>query len=135
MLGYSDSDNLTLDLQGLYRFTEKTEARLDLYRLTEESDSSVAADKEVLGVSLAYKQKVTEKIIGKLDLFYENADYNQLIDTDRTDDTFEIKPALQYLFKDWLMAELAYSFEMDDSTDDTFDYETNTFFMSLNFAL
>jgi polysaccharide biosynthesis protein VpsM len=134
-VGYNDTDNPTFDLQTLYRFTEKTQASLDAYYLTEESDSSEAAGKDVLGVSFAYTQRFTEKITGKLDLFYENADYDQLIDTDRTDDTFEIKPAIQYLFKDWLMAELAYSFEMDDSSDDTFDYETNTFYMSLNFSI
>jgi hypothetical protein len=132
---YEDTDNPTFDLQALYRFTEKTEIRLDSYYLIEESDSSVASEKEVLGVNLAYSQKVTEKITGKFDLFYENADYAQLDESDRTDDTFEIKPAVQYLFKDWLMAELAYSFEMDDSTDDTFDYETNTVFLSLNLSL
>lgn len=132
---YSDTDNLTFDLQMLYRFTEKTQASLDAYYLAEESDSSVAFAKDVLGVRFAYLQNFTEKISGKFDVFYENADYDQLVDMDRTDDTFEISPAVQYLFKDWLMAELGYSFEMDDSSDDTFDYDTHTFFASLNFSL
>ncbi|MFT5726119.1 MAG: hypothetical protein ACI8PB_000237 [Desulforhopalus sp.] len=132
---YSDSDNLALDLQILYRFTEKTQATLDLYHLNEESDSAAASEKEVFAVELGYTQKFTEKITGKLGLFYENADYNQLDGEDRTDDTFEVRPSVQYLFKDWLMSELGYSFEMDDSTDETFDYSTNSVFLSINFAL
>jgi len=133
--GYSDTDSPTFDLQMLYRFTEKTQATLDAFYLNQESDSSVASEKEVLGITFAYTQNFTEKIAGNLNLFYENADYAQIDDSDRTDDTFEVSPAIQYLFKDWLMAEVGYSFEMDDSSDDTFDYDTNTFFMSLNFSL
>ena len=133
--GYEDSDNLALDLQVLYRFTEKTQATLDLYNLNEESDSTQASEREVFGVTFNYTQKVTEKITGKFGLFYENADYNQLIGQDRQDDTFEFTPAIQYMFKDWLMGELAYSYETTDSTEDIFDYTTNTVFFSLNFAL
>ena len=132
---YSDSDNLALDLQARYIFTEKTQITLDLYRLNEESDSSLASEKEVFGIELGYTQKFTAKITGKLGLFYENADYNQLDDEDRTDDTFEINPSIQYLFKDWLMSELGYNFKIDDSSDDLFDYTTNTVFLSLNFSL
>lgn len=133
--GYSDSDNLALDLQILYIFTEKTKATFDLYRLNEESDSSLAYEKEVFGVTLGYTQEFTEKITGQFDLFYENADYNQLDVEDRSDDIFEISPSVQYLFKDWLMGEVGYSYETDDSTDDTFSYSTNTVFCSLNFSL
>lgn len=133
--GYIDSDNLALDMQILYRFTVKTEATLDMYRLVEESDSSVASEKEVFGVRFKYSQEFTEKITGKFAFFYENADYNQLITQDRSDDTFEFKPSVQYLFQDWLMGELGYSYETDDSSDDFFDYNTNTVFFSLNFSL
>lgn len=133
--GYADSDNLALDMQILYIFTEKTQATLDIYSLNEESDSSLASEKEVLGVELGYTQKFTEKITGKISLFYENAVYNQLEGEDRTDDTFEVSPSVQYLFKDWLMSELGYSFAMDDSTDEIFDYSTNTVFLNLNFSL
>ena len=55
--------------------------------------------------------------------------------SNREDDTFEVRPSVQYLFKDWLMGELAYSYERRDSSDDLFDYDTNTILVSLNFAL
>lgn len=134
-VGYADSDNLALDLQILYRFTEKTEATLNLYNLNEESDTALASEKEVLGVDFRYTQRVTEKITGKFGLFYENAEYNQLVAQDREDDTFEFTPSIQYLFKDWMMGELGYSFEMVDSSEDLFDYDTNTVYLSLNFSL
>lgn len=130
--GYSDSDNLTLDLQVLYRLTEKTEITIDGYKLNEESDSAIASEKDVVGIRFGYEQKFTEKITGTLDIFYENADYAQLTNSDRDEDRFEITPGLQYLFKDWLMAEISYSYETLDSSDDIFDYDTNTVMLSLN---
>lgn len=132
---YTKSDNLVLDLQLLYRFTEKTKATLDLYNLNEESDSSLASETEVFAARFNYTQMVTDKITGAFGLFYENSDYNQLVDADREDDTFEFTPSVQYLFKDWLMGELAYSYETVDSSDNLFDYDTNTVYFTLNFSL
>ena len=132
---YQSSNNFAVDLQSLYRITEKTEVVLDLYRTNEESDSTSASQRVVLGAHLGYTQRFTDKITGKCRFTYENADYTQLTDTNREDDTFEVRPSVQYLFKDWLMAELAYSYEVRDSSDDLFDYDTNTVLLSLNFAL
>ncbi len=133
--GFQASDELAVDLQTLYHFTVKTQASLNLYRAIEEPDSSVASQKIVLGARLNYTQKVTDKITGICDVVYENADYTQLIDSGREDDRYLLRPAMQYLFKDWLMGEMAYAFEKRDSTDDLFDYESNTVSMSLNFSL
>lgn len=133
--GYGDTENLALDLQLLYRFTEKTKATLNLYNLNEESDSLLASEKEVLAVRFNYTQMITDKITAGCRLFYENADYQQLDDIGREDDTYEISPSLQYMFTDWMMAELAYSFETVDSSNNIFDYDTNTVFFSLNFSL
>ncbi len=132
---FQNSNNLAVDLQTLYRITEKTEMVLDLYRTNEESDSTVASERVVLGALLGYTQRFTDKITGKCRFTYENADYTQLTATNREDDTFEVRPSVQYLFKDWLMAELAYSYEIRDSSDNLFDYDTNTVLISLNFAL
>jgi hypothetical protein len=46
-----------------------------------------------------------------------------------------LKPAAQYLFREWLMGEISYQFEQRDSTDDLFDFQTNTFFANIKFAL
>ena len=133
--GFDTSNNLTLDLQTIYRFTEKTQASVDLYRTNEESDSILASERVVLGAKLNYTQKVTEKITGKFDFYYEKANYTQIAASDRDDDTFVFRPSVQYLFKDWLMGEMAYTYEVSDSSDDQFDYDTNTVLLSLNFSL
>lgn len=131
----SEDDGLALDLQVNYRFKEKAELIFDLYQKNEESDSSVALDKEVLGARFGYLQEYTDKITGKFDLTYEDAEYRQLIAQDRDDVRIVLRPAVQYLFKKWLMGELAYSYDNRDSSDDLFDYGTNTFLANINFAL
>jgi len=70
-----------------------------------------------------------------IDATYENADYNQVIGDKRDDDRYIIRPALQYVSSDWLMAELAYSWEQRKSTDEIYEYDTNTVSFSLNSAL
>lgn len=132
---FDDSDNFVVDLQARYRATEKTGLTLGLYRLNEESDTTLASEKVVFGARFGYRQAFTEKITGKADLGYEKADYEELVDSDRDDDTYRFRPSVEYLFKDWLMGELAYEFEVRDSSDILFDYQTNTLLFSLNFAL
>lgn len=133
--GESDYDGFAFDLQSIYRFREKAELTLNLYRKNEETDSAVALDKEVLGGNLGYSQQYTDKISGKFDLTYEDSEYRQFILQDRDETLVSARPAIQYLFKEWLMGEVAYSYETRGSSDDFFDYDTNTFFVSINLAL
>ena len=133
--GFSKSNNFVIDLQTLYRFTEKTQATLDVYRQNEESDSADASQMVAFGTRLGYSQKITDKITGKFDFNYEKDNYTQLAATSRDDDSFTFRPAVQYQFKDWLMSELAYSYEVTDSSNDLYDYATNTVFLSINLAL
>lgn len=130
-----DYDGLVIDVQASYKFTEKTSLNLDLYRVNEETDSVLASDKTVLGATLGYKQKFTEKVHGLLAVNYEDAEYTQLVEEDRDDTYFSVQPAAQYLFREWLMGEISYQFENRDSTDDLFDYQTNTVFANLKFAI
>jgi len=130
-----DYSGLALDLQTLYKYSEKTKFSLELYRTHEETDSTLASGKQVLGVTFGYDQKFTDKLSGSLGITYEDADYDQVVAQNRDDKRFAIQPAVQYLFREWLMAELSYTFERRDSTDNLFDYQTNTFMADLKFAL
>jgi polysaccharide biosynthesis protein VpsM len=130
-----DYSGFAADLQGLYKVTEKTQISLDLYRTNEETDTVLASDKIVLGAMLGYKQKFTDKISGSLNCTYEDAKYSQLVAQKRDDVRFSLRPAGQYLFREWLMGELSYEFEKRDSSDNTFDYQSNTIFVNLKFAL
>lgn len=131
----SDYDDLAAEMQLSYRFTEKTGMTFDLYRTNEETDSVLASDRTVLGAALRYNQKFTQKITGTMAVGFEDAEYTQLVEQDRDDTIFAIQPAVQYLFREWLMGEISYRFEKRDSTDDFFDYETNTVFANVKFAI
>ena len=133
--GNYDWDGFAFDLQSIYRWTEKTQFNLNMYRKSEESDSGVAIDKVVLGASFGYRQKITEKLNGSIDFIYESADYSQVIDTSRDDDRYYFRPALQYYFREWLMTEIAYVYDKRESTDDLFDYTSNTGILSINLSM
>ena len=132
--GY-DWEGLTFDLQTRYQWTEKTLFTFDLYRKSEESDSGTAVDKVTLGGRFAYSQKYTDKLSGSLSFLYENNDYSEVGATSRDDNRYYVRPALQYLFREWLMTELAYTFDKRESTDDLFDYESNTVLLNLSLAM
>jgi hypothetical protein len=148
-------DSFVFELLGNYRITEKTSLSLTLYKALEESNSFEANGKDTTMVKLRYEQKIYNRFVGVVDFWYSYDDYDQNlsgIDEDysyeqnfysaregdryfRKDDRYYIRPALRYLFKDWLMAELAYSYDKRDSTRKLFDYNTNTISFSLNAAL
>jgi len=135
-LGQEDFDGMVYDLQLTYRYSEKTIFEFDLYRTNEETDNYQDIDKTVIGAAFTYKQKFSERWSGSLGLIYEDAQYSALVDVDdRDDQTVFVEPAIQYLFRDWLMFELAYEYETRESNDDLFDYKTNTIMFNVNFAL
>ena len=95
-------------------------------------------------VKLKYEQKIYDRFVGLVDLWYYNEDYqqnlpivdiNQVISGDREDDRYYVKATLQYVFLDWLMAEASYSYDTRNSNQRLFDYDTNTIMFSLNSAL
>jgi len=132
----SNNSGLALELLLQYQIREKTKVSLTLNHKIDESDSFTALSKEVSGSTFRYQQQFTERISGICDFAYEHADYNQTLTSyDRTDDRYIFKPAIQYVFRDWLMLELAYQFDTRDSADNIYDYDTNTVSLSFNTAL
>ena len=132
----ADNDGFALDIQATYRYSQKTEGRFALHRTNEETDSITASDKDVWGATLNYRQKFNDKIEGTLDLTYEDATYTVISGApERDETTFYVRPAIQYLFKEWMQADLSYSYEVVDSTIPEFEYETNTVMLGLNFAI
>ncbi len=118
-----------------YQFTVKTKVALKLSHKIDETDSSVALNKKVLAASLFYSQQFSERWKGICYIGFENADYDQIIATERDEDRFIFSPGIEYFFRDWLMGQLKYTYDTRDSTDDFFDYNTNRVMLSLNFAL
>ncbi|MBU0943584.1 MAG: outer membrane beta-barrel protein [Proteobacteria bacterium] len=135
-LSESDRNGLAVEMAVDYQYSPKTALTLALSHKIEETDSSVALNKKVLGGTLYYYQDFTDRIKGVCVFTYANEDYDQIAGApDRRDNRFFVKPSLQYTLKDWLMVELAYSYDTRNSTQDLFDYDTNTVYLSLNAAL
>ncbi len=131
----SNPDGLALEGELDYQFTVKTKVAVKLSHKIEETDSSVALNKKVLAASLFYNQQFSERRKGACSMGVENADYDQIIATDRNEDRFVFRPGIEYFFRDWLMGGLTYTYDTRNSTDDFFDYNTNRIMLSLNFAL
>ncbi len=136
---YKDANNSTSwTMQAAldYYFTEKTKLIVSVDNSIEETDSYDSLDKVVLVGNVHYEQEFKENFIGLCDFRYENSDYTQIRrEATRDDDRYYIRPALQYVLQDWLMAELSYTYDTRNSTDDYFDYKSNTISLSLNGAL
>ncbi len=131
-----NNDALALEFAFQYKVTDKTGLRLGVFHKLEETDTFNALDKTVFGGTLRYEQEITQRIQAICDLRYENADYGTYSgEPERDDHRYEIRPAVQYVFKDWLMAEVAYSYEARNSSDEFYDYDTNSISFSLNAAL
>lgn len=131
----SDDGGLALELALHSQIREKIKLSLILNHKIEESDSFTALSQKVFGGIFRYEQKFTERLLGICDFSYENADYTQIIEQSRNDDRYGFRPALQYVFRDWMMVELAYQYDTRNSTYNFFDYKTNTVLLSLNTAL
>ncbi|MCF8056752.1 MAG: outer membrane beta-barrel protein [Desulfocapsa sp.] len=133
---FTDNPDLfAFELQGEHDFTQKTKLITILSHKMEESDSYVASGKTVLAFWCNLSHEFSDRLSALIDLRFENEDYDQIIPIERDDDRFFIGPAVQYIFNDWFMGELAYSYETRSSTQELFDYKTNTFYLRLNFAL
>ncbi|MBU0961279.1 MAG: outer membrane beta-barrel protein [Proteobacteria bacterium] len=131
-----DRTGLAMEMALDYQYSTKTSLTLALSHKIEESDSSLALNKKVFTGALYYYQDFTDRLKGVCVFSYSNEAYDQIAGApERTDDSFFVKPSLQYTLKDWLMAELAYSYDTRNSTDNFFDYDTNTVYLSLNSAL
>lgn len=130
-----DPSDFAFELQLEHDFTQKTKLLSIISRKIEETDSAVASQQTLLVLWVKLIHEFSDRLTGLVDFKYEDADYDQIIPQERDDDRYFIRPAVQYVFNDWFMGEVAYSFEERDSTADLFDYDTNTFYLLLNFAL
>jgi polysaccharide biosynthesis protein VpsM len=129
------NDTFSFELSWLYQISQKTGFTVAANHKIEETDSSVELNKKVLAGLVQYHQQLTEKLYGTLALSYENADYSQFLGPKRDDDRYMIRPALQYVFRDWLEAELSYKYDSRSSSVEIFDYDTNTIYLGLKTAL
>ena len=139
--GGKDNGSFTTEVQFNYLITDKTKIAFNLYKALEETDSLANRGKDTIAAKFRYDQQLTYRIKGHLEFWYELNNYdgfdraeNDIFFEDRNDNRFMVRPAIQYIFKDWLMSELAYTYENRNSNDDMYDFTTQTVIMSLNAA-
>ena len=133
---FDEFSGFSFEFQSVYRYSEKTKLTLDVYRQNEETDILSASDRVMLGSAIGYDQEITDKLSWGFRVRYELSEYRQFRGLeDREDDRILATPRVNYLFTDWLMAGLGYSYERRNSNYDVFDYYSNTFFADLKLAL
>jgi len=140
--GLEDYGTFSMEMMLSYLMTDKTKLTMGMYKALEESDSITSSGKDTVVARIRYDQNLSLRLKGNVELWYEISDYQGFTGTaiegfadNRDDKDFQVRPGVQYIFRDWLMAELAYSFENRNSTDNLFDFTTQTIFLSLNATL
>jgi len=136
-----DTGSFTTEIQFGYLITDKTKIAFNMYKAIEETDSLANRGKDTIAAKFRYDQNITYRIKGHVELWYEQNDYDgfdrtedNLYVDDRNDNRYMVRPAIQYIFRDWLMGEFAYTFEDRNSNDDLYDFTTQTVILSLNAA-
>jgi hypothetical protein len=138
-----DQDAFSMEMDLNYLVTDKTKISMNLYKALEETDSLTDRGKETVLAKIRYDQNFNLRIKGNVEFWYETSDYTGLdretippvsVDS-REDKRFLVRPAVQYIIRDWFMAEMAYTFENRNSTDNFYDFTTHTLVFSLNAAL
>ncbi|MCK9175011.1 MAG: outer membrane beta-barrel protein [Desulforhopalus sp.] len=130
-----DWGGLAFDLGADYRMSSKTTFTLAGYRRSDESGSTVALYKTATGIRLGYNQELSPKITAMINGLWENADYTNDDNSDRTDNRYQLAPALQYSIYDWMMTKLTYSWDYRTSDSDIYEYTTNMLMLSLNISM
>jgi len=134
-----DTGMFSTEMQMVYLMTEKTKLSFRLYKALEEPNSSLSSSMNTLAATLRYDQALTHRIRFYNELIYEQNSYDNFVfnttgprNSALNDHRYTIRPAVQYMFRDWLTGELAYSYENRDSNDQLNKFKTQTFMFSLN---
>ncbi len=144
---FSTDNTFSYEVVGKYRVTEKTSLNLSVYKALEETNTFETYGKDTTRVTLSYHQRIFNRLTAAVNFGYTHDDYAQnysdkedidiflkFLPDGREDDRYTIKPSLQYVFRDWLMGELSYSYDTRDSSLDLYTYDSNTFMLSLHSA-
>lgn len=140
--GETDTGIFSMEAAFDYLISEKTNISFRTYKALEETNTLGERGMDTLVAKLRYEQQFSYRLRGVCELHYELNDHAVFSESrqpgagePRKDTTYAVKPAIDYLFRDWLTVELAYAYETRDSSDNSYNYSTQTVMLSLNFAL
>ncbi|MFZ5797028.1 MAG: outer membrane beta-barrel protein [Desulfobulbaceae bacterium] len=138
----SDSSAFSMEAVFDYLISDKTKISFIAYKALEETSILGISGMDTIAGKLRYEQRFTYRLAGSCELAYEENDHSDFLEygssrtgEPRLDRTYSIRPALRYIFRDWLTAELSYTYDNRDSSDIEYDFSTQTVFLGLKFAL
>jgi len=143
-----DWSGMIFGLQSALRVSDKSRFSGEIYRNNEETDVFTAADRIMTGAALGYDLDLTEKISFGARARYEYADYRRRdgysyypnpineeeFTRERRDVRWIISGQINYLFTEWLRADIGYRYENRDSTIGIYNYYSNTIFADVRVA-
>jgi hypothetical protein len=137
-----EADSGAFSMEGVfdYLISDKTKISFSTYKALEETNTLGSRGMDTIAAKMRYEQRFAYRLGGGCELLYEQNDHDGFVGTDQTGDprrdtTFAVRPSVDYLFRDWLTAELAYTYENRNSNDNQYDFSTQTIILGLNFAL
>ena len=135
-----DEDGFSAELQMQHSFNPKRSASLTAFRRYTEPSVETAYSVMTTGVNFSLMQRFTPKWSTTLNAMYYQDDYQgeETIGgrtAEREDDTYRVGPSLVFEPRDWMKVDLGYYFSKRDSNFDVYEFENNTVYLSLEFAL
>jgi polysaccharide biosynthesis protein VpsM len=126
-----ETRNLIYEARVEHAFTPKSVVKLTAFGRTGETnlpDTLYTVDR---GVRINYHLIVSQRVTGWVSFSYTNESYGQSLSLNgktakRNDDIYESSAGLEYWFKRWLRAGIAYSYITKESNFPDFEYRSNT---------
>lgn len=130
--GLGDQDDISIELQSTYSFSPETSLKLNGYRKFNESDISSASSYLSTGAALLLKKSFSPKWSVQFHALYEYDNYNEM---DRNDDFYSLSPTIRFTARRWLIFDFEYTYEINDSNIQIYDYERHQFFLGASLVM
>lgn len=125
----NDADDMFAELNIIYRITTRKRLQFAASRRFYETNW-VKADYYISDkLSFFYEQKFTSKITGSINLYWTSDDYDSM---DLKNNIYQLNPAVEYKYNDWLSFKGGYVFETRSSDYESLEYDTNRLYVSVN---
>lgn len=127
--GYSDRQDTVYELQLDYNLSATQNVLFEAWRTLKESDSP--GSNGILGdtIRATYSQLIGERMIGSLMAGWSQDDYG---DDPREDEYQMVSLSLGYAMQKWFEISCGYNFVRRDSSDNSFNYDSNGLFLSVS---
>ncbi|MFQ5444279.1 MAG: outer membrane beta-barrel protein [Nitrospinales bacterium] len=131
--GREDRDDVRVDVNLNYRYTDRTRFALYVSRTVEDSSFQSIDAFVKTALKFSWFQDWRRKIKSEVSFDYQNHDYNESgvdipaggVIKDREDDRIAGEISVEYLIQEWLKTDVYYRYRQNFSNFDAKDYENN----------